>query len=350
MSKIMINIGNRLVGEDEPVLIIAEAGVNHNGSMDMALRMVDEAVQFGADCIKFQTFETDNIETKHSLKPSYFNGRDSGLDKLAYLKSVEFNKEEFKKIKDYCDSKNIMFLSTVSDTSGLELLLSIGVLAIKVGSSDTVNLPLLKEIGKTGLPLILSTGISTLKDVDIAVKSLSDFGCRQMAILQCTSEYPCSAEELNLNVIKTMRKRYDCPIGFSDHSKGNYVAVAAIALGAKIIERHFTLDRSLPGVDHAASSTPQEMKELVKLIRTTEKALGNGEKIIQPHEREHLITMRKSVVAASDFPKGTVITYDKIKVKRPGTGISPLEIDRVITKRLKIEVKEDDIIKWDMLE
>lgn len=345
-----IKIGNRLIGRGHPVFIIAEAGVNHNGSLDRAISMVDEAVACGTDCVKFQTFETENIETRHSLKPSYFKGRASEFDKISYLKSVELSREGFRKLKDHCRSKNILFLSTVSDEAGLEVLLSIGVPALKVGSTDTVNLPLLRLCGRSGLPVILSTGISTLSDVDTSVKELVMSGASEIVLMQCTSAYPSSVEELNLRVIETFMKRFNVPVGLSDHSLGNYAAIAAVALGASVIEKHFTLDKTLPGVDHAASASPEEFRELVKVIRLTEKALGSYEKAVEPQEAEHLLTMRKSLVARKDLPEGTVFSYTDILCKRPGTGISPIDIDKVISKRLKVALGKDDIITWDMLE
>jgi len=345
-----IKIGDKLIGENCPVFIIAEAGVNHNGSLDLAISMVDEAVNFGADCIKFQTFITDNVETKQSIKPSYFLGRDSNIDKISYLKSLELSKDQLKEIKDYCGLKGIMFLSTVSEYGGLDLLLSIGVQAIKIGSTDTNNLPLLRRVARTNLPVLLSTGISVIGDVVMALENLRNYGAKDIAILHCTSEYPCRPEELNLKVVGNFINKFDCPIGFSDHSIGSFAAVAAVALGAKIIEKHFTLDRKLPGVDHPASAEPGEMQELVRLIRITEKSLGNGEKIIQPNEAEHLLTMRKSVVAAKEIPKGTVLNDSHITCKRPGTGILPKDFDKVAGRRSKIDISKDVLITWDMLE
>ncbi len=344
-----MNIGERMIGKGQPVFVIAEAGVNHNGDFDVAMQMVDEAAKTGADCIKFQTFKIENIETRHSLKPSYFKDRDGGMDKIEYLKSLELTTDEFAAIKERCKEQKIEFLSTVSELGGLNMLLSFGVDAIKIGSTDTINLPLLKTVAETKLPIILSTGISQIDDIDVSVNVLKEAGCTELAILQCTSEYPCPADELNLRVIPKYIERYQVPIGFSDHSQGNYAAVAAVSLGAMIIEKHFTLDKKMYGVDQAASSTPGEMKEMVKLIRLTEEALGDGKKKIQPNEEEHLITMRKSIVAARPLKRGEILEAKDLVSKRPGGGILPLQMDKVIGCRLNSDLAKDDFLKWEML-
>lgn len=342
-------IGNRIVSHQSPALVVAEAGINHNGNMEMALHLIDAAARAGADAIKFQTFSTAHCESRYALKPDYFADRDSGLSKHEFSSRLEFDKFQFKDLRSYCNEKGILFFSMAADEPSLDLLVEIGAVAVKIGSSDTLNFPLFKAIGASGLPVIYSTGISSLDDVVSAVGYLRANGVEQMAILQCTSQYPVPYGEVNLRAIDVFRKKFCMPVGLSDHSHGFHVALAAVARGACIIEKHFTLSRNLPGVDHAASIEPNELEHLVSQIRDIEAALGNGEKKIEHSESEHLTTMRKSLFSMQEIRKGTRLTSRHIAAKRPGGGILPSEIDRFLGRRAAVDIPADEFIRWDML-
>lgn len=345
-----IRIGRRIIGDRHPCFIIAEAGINHNGNLDMAMQLIDHAKQSGADCIKFQTFNTKASESIHSLKPSYFKGRDGNKSKHDFSRSLEFSRDQFKTLREYCGRSNIMFLSTATDLPSLKLLISIGVDAIKIGSSDTNNFMLLKNAAQTRLPIFLSTGISTFHDIQDSVDFLRSNGSGNVSVLQCTSQYPVPYSQVNLNAMKSFKEKFSLPVGYSDHSAGYHVPVAAVAAGANIIEKHFTLSRNLPGVDHIASIEPFEFKLMVKFIRDVEQSLGNGIKEIESSEKEHLMTMRKSIVAARGIRAGKPITEKDITVKRPGTGLSPKHYYRIIGKKLNTDLKPDDIIKEEMID
>jgi sialic acid synthase SpsE len=345
-----VRIGDRLVGPGQPCFIIAEAGVNHNGSFTLAKQLVDLAAECGVDAIKFQTFVTDHVESKSALKPSYFVGRESEEDKKAFSRSLELSFESFAELKKHAELKGVIFLSTACDPVSLDFLVNLGVSAVKIGSSDTNNFPLLRKAARTGLPIILSTGISTMEGVRSAIDDLRENHCDQLIVMQCTSSYPIQPSDVHLNVMQTYMDQFFCPVGLSDHTMGIHVAMAAAALGASIIEKHFTISRHLPGVDHPASLEPREMRELVEGIRAIESAFGKSEKSILPVEEEYVITMRKSIVAARDLPAGTVLSSNDLLVKRPGTGIPPSEIDRLIGKRLKVPVNNDELLSWEMLE
>ena len=345
-----IKIGRRIIGDNRPCFIIAEAGINHNGNLDMAMQLVDFAIKSGANCIKFQTFNTKACESIHALKPSYFKGRDGNKTKHDFSSSLEFSRSQFKSLRDYCCRNNIMFLSTAADLPSLKLLMSIGVDAIKIGSSDTNNFMLLKKAAQTRLPIFLSTGISTLQDIEDSVDFLLNNGSIKVSILQCTSQYPAPYSQVNLNAMKSFKNKFSLPVGYSDHSAGYHIPVAAVAAGANIIEKHFTLSRNLAGVDHIASIEPHEFKLMVKLIRDVEQALGSGIKNIESSEQEHLKTMRKSVVAARRINAGRIITEKDITVKRPGTGMNPKYFYRIIGKTLNVDLKPDDIINEDMID
>ncbi|MDD4625226.1 MAG: N-acetylneuraminate synthase family protein [Candidatus Pacebacteria bacterium] len=342
-----IKIGNKLIGSGQPCFIIAEAGVNHNGNLDLAFKLVDEAKKAGADCVKFQTFYAENIESKNAVKPDYFQGRDNNLSKMEFMKSLELKPDEFSKLKDYCDKKDIIFMSSLCDPKSFEVLTNIKVSAFKIGAPDSLNVPLLRSATKTGIPILLSTGITNIQDIEFVVNDIKTHGNSEIALFQCTSQYPAPYGEINLKVIEFLKEKFDCPVGLSDHSEGIFIPVAGVAMGANMIEKHFTLSRNLPGVDQPASIEPQELKEMVYNIRKTEEAIGKKEKSIQPSEKEHLISMRKSLVAAKKIGENYLVQETDILVKRPGNGISPTEIDKLIGKRTKKPIEQDDLFSWD---
>ena len=329
-----VNIGNKKVGEGHSVFIIAEAGVNHNGSLRLAKKMVGVAKSVGADAIKFQTFKTEGLVVKRGPQ---FN----------MLRQLELNKRDFKALSDYCRKKKIIFLSTPFDSNSSYFLYKLGVPAFKIASGELTNVPLLQQVAGYIKPVILSTGMSTLKEVVEAVKVIYSAGNRALVLLHCTSNYPAKYSDVNLRAMDTLKKKFDTPVGYSDHTKGLEVSVAAVARGANIIEKHFTLDRTLPGPDHKASLEPDELKSFVNAIRNTEKAMGDG--IKKPCYSEDRIKKiaRKSIVAACDIPRGSVLTEDMLSIKRPGRGIEPRYLSRLIKKRTRVNVKKDQVFTWE---
>jgi len=340
----------KYLNQGESVFIVAEAGINHNGHFDLALELIKKAKESGANCVKFQTFRTEACESKHSMSPDYFKGRAFGKNKLDWSKRLEFTPAQFESLRNFCIEKNIAFLSTACDRPSLDILLDLGVPAIKIGSSDTNNLPLLRAVGASGQPVVLSTGISTSEDVDQAVITLRSNGNEELVLLQCTSQYPTPAEQINLRVMHTFKEKYNCIVGFSDHSAGLHIPVAAVTMGAELLEKHFTLSRNLGGVDQLASIEPHEFKIMVEQIRDVERSIGDGVKVVQPCEREHTLTMRKSLVASTFLPKGHELQPHDIEVKRPGGGLTPDRIDELIGKRVNKDIQPDDFIIFDLLD
>ena len=338
-----ITIAGKKIGKGNPCFIIAEAGINHNGDLELAKRLVEEAKNAGADAIKFQT----HLPEKEMLKDN-FSGGHIGESLFDLLKKFELSKEDHIALRDYAKEKGIIFMSTPFSKEAADLLEEIGVPAYKIGSGEMTNQPLLRHIAEKGKPMILSTGMSTLEEIEETVnfvKGIND----KIAILHCTSTYPTKYEDVNLKVIETLSQKFGIPIGLSDHSIGIYTALAAVAIGANIVEKHFTSDKELPGPDQKASINPAELKELVKGTRAREKALGSEKKVIDD-EKPNQDIARESVVTIAKIPAGTVISKEFVWVKRPGTGIPAKELEKVIGKKAKKEIKADTIIKWDDLE
>jgi N,N'-diacetyllegionaminate synthase len=332
------------------VFIIAEAGINHNGDFDLALELIRQAKKAGADCVKFQTFRYSASESRHSTLPGYFESRFGFSSKRDWYDSIEFSAEQFRQLRACCEEEQIAFLSTACDIDGLRVLLEIGADAVKVASCDTNNDYLLKEIGASDLPVILSTGMSTLDEVDHALKVLREAGCRDIALMQCTSQYPTPPDAVNLRVLKTFRNRFGLPVGLSDHTQGIHIPIAAAALGARMIEKHFTISRDLPGVDHPASIEPHELREMVRCIRETETALGDGVKSVHPTEADNVKDMRRSLMAARPLKAGTILRQEDITAKRPGYGMAPSKIGEILGKRLKTDMETEDLFEPSMVE
>ena len=345
-------IGNKLVGENAPCLIIAEAGSNYNGSLEIAKKLVDAAVEAHADVVKFQTFKADLIVTKSTPKAQYQKqGENDGQSYYDLLKWLEIPDEDWRKLKQYCEQKGIIFMSTPHSGSwSVDLLEELGVPAYKLGSGDLTNLPFLEYVAKKGKPMIISTGMAVMAEIKEAVETIHAAGNYQLAVLQCTTSYPLEIEDVNLRAMDTISQEVGTIVGFSDHTLENEAALAAVARGAKIIEKHFTIDKNLPGPDHKASATPEEFRELVTGIRKVEKALGSAEKIPTAIEQEIAKIARKSIFAAKYIPTGTLITEDMLAIKRPGTGLLPKQLNEVIGKRAKEDLSPDTIISWEMLE
>jgi N-acetylneuraminate synthase/N,N'-diacetyllegionaminate synthase len=340
------DLNGRRIGDGNPCFIIAEAGVNHNGHLEMAKRLIDAAVDSGADAVKFQNFKAERIVSAAAPKADYQKATTSAAEsQLEMIRRLEMSAEMTRSISAYAAARNILFLSTAFDEESVDLLDSLGVPGFKVGSGDLTNLPLLEFIGSKRKPVILSTGMSYLQEVQTAVSTLTGSGCPQIALLQCVSAYPADPAAANLNVIGTLKATFDVPVGFSDHALGSELAIAAVALGADIIEKHITLDCSLPGPDHRASLTPPAFKEMVRSIRLVESALGDGVKRPTAIEQNIRDVARRSIVAACNIPAGAVIGRDMLAFKRPGTGLSPGEWKSIVGKKAVREIPSDTLIR-----
>ncbi|HUT28017.1 MAG TPA: N-acetylneuraminate synthase [Methanomassiliicoccales archaeon] len=343
-----VSIGDRKIGKGNPTYIIAEAGVNHNGDVELALKLVDVAAAAGADAVKFQTFKADRLVAKGAKKAEYQRNA-SDEDQLQMVKRLELRIEEFSRIHRRCLEKGIEFLSTPFDHGSLGDLVDMGMRAIKVPSGELNDLPFLGLVRDRGLPVILSTGMGSLEEVDRAVDVFTSANV-PLILLQCTTSYPASFETLNLRVIQSMGERYNVPVGLSDHSPDLTAPITAVALGASLIEKHFTLDKAMDGPDHRASLDPVELKQMVEAIRNVERSLGDGVKRPFLQELEIAKVARRSVVATKDIPKGAVITREMLILKRPGIGIPPEEMDSVVGKKANRRIKADEVLKWRMLE
>ena len=325
--------------------IIAEAGVNHNGRLDLALKLCDAAKEAGVDAVKFQTWKTELIISKETEKADYQKAN-TGSDESQFdmLKKLELSYNDFVTIKEYCDKIGIQFLSTADESESLDFLCTLGIPFIKLGSGDINNIPYLRYIGKKGLPVIISTGMSNMKDVSLAYETLQEAGAKDITLLHCTSNYPCPMNEVNLKAMLTIKDAFKCKVGYSDHTMGIEIPVAAVALGAEIIEKHFTLDRDMEGPDHLASLEPNELAEMVKQIRHIEEALGTG--IKEPNESEKKISsvVLKSIVAKHNIKKGEILNDNNLAIKRSGKGISAVHWDLIVGTKAKLDYKSDEPI------
>lgn len=327
-------------------IIIAEAGVNHNGSLDLAFRMVDAAAEAGADYIKFQTFKTESLVTAGCEAAGYQKKNAGARTQQEMLRSLELSYKDFRSLKDYCDKKGIGFLSTPFDNESVEFIASLHPDFMKVPSGEITNLPYLRKIAKTGIPTIISTGMCTLEDIAKALEPFykAGYSADKLILLHCTTQYPTPMEDVNLLAMLTLSKEFNLPAGYSDHTRGIEIPVAAAALGAVVIEKHFTLSRQMEGPDHKASLEPGELASMVKSIRNVEKALGDGKKEIKDSERLNILAARRSIVAKRHIPEGAVITEEDICAKRPASGISPMLWDSVVGSRALRSYSPDDPI------
>lgn len=335
-------------------LIIAEAGVNHNGSLDLARQLIDAAAQAGVDYVKFQTFRADKLVTRDARQAAYQSrnindGRDSQYE---MLKRLELSPEDHHTLIDYCHEKGVSFFSTAFDLPSIDFLNTLGpdrkgLSLWKVPSGELTNFPYLRAIGLTGKPVILSTGMATLTEIEQAIGVLTRFGTPKngITLLHCTTEYPAPKDQVNLRAMETMRKHFGMPAGYSDHTEGIEIPVAAVAMGAVVIEKHFTLDRTLPGPDHKASLEPTELCEMVRQIRNVEAAMGDGTKEPAPAEQPNIPIARKSIVAATAIKRGELFTEENITAKRPGTGLSPMVWESVVGQRAGRDFEADEAIE-----
>lgn len=328
------------------VYVIAEAGVNHNGSLVLAKQMVDKAKEAGVDCIKFQTFISKNIVSKSADKAEYQKQQtNSSESQLEMLQKLELSFDDFRELKEYCRIKKIEFLSTAFDFDSIDFLKSLDMNIWKIPSGEITNLPYLIKIGNLNKQVILSTGMSTMEDIKAALTALRKNGSGEITVLHCTTEYPTPYEDVNLNAMNTIKKEFNVSVGYSDHTRGIEIPIAAVAMGAKVIEKHFTLDRNMEGPDHKASLEPDELKAMVSAIRNVESAIGSGDKIPAKSEKKNMAIARKSIIASCSIKKGEVFTEKNITVKRPGTGISPMRWFEVLGKVAKRDYKEDELIE-----
>jgi N-acetylneuraminate synthase len=331
-------------------LIIAEAGVNHNGDIEIAKKLVDVACEAGVDAVKFQTFKADKLVTKKAEKAEY-QKKNTNNNETQYqmLKKLELAYDDHKELISYCEKKDIMFISTPFDIDSVDLLEDLGVELYKVGSGDLTNMPLLKYIARKNKPIILSTGMANLGEVEEAISWIKEEGNNDIILLHCTTSYPTAYQDVNLRAMETMRQAFKLPVGYSDHTMGIEVSIAAVAMGACVIEKHFTLDKTMEGPDHKASLNPKELKLMVKSIRNIEKSMGNGIKKCTTNEENTKKVARKGIVTVREIKKGEKIKSDMITVKRPENGIKPKYINKIIGYVALENIQKDSSIKWNMI-
>ncbi len=328
--------------------IIAEAGVNHNGSLELAKKLVDVAIEAGADAVKFQTFKAESAISSYTPLAEY-QKKNLGEEKsqLEMVKELELSFADFEKLKKYCDEKGILFLSSPFDIESARFLKDLGLQMFKIASGEITNYPLLKEIGSYRKEVILSTGMADLGEIEDALDVLIESGTKKenITVLHCNTEYPTPFEDVNLRAMLTIKEAFKVRVGYSDHTLGIEVPIAAVALGAEVIEKHFTLDKNLPGPDHKASLDPGELKTMIKAIRNIEKAIGDSIKKPSPSEKKNIPIVRKSIVAKRPIKKGEILTEENLTTKRPGTGISPMRWREIIGRKAQRDFKKDELIK-----
>lgn len=366
-EEIVVDWMDKKIGKNHPVFIIAEAGVNHNGSLDLAMKLIDAAVYAGADAVKFQTFKSENLITKNADRAEYQKKNLGGEEtQLQMLKKLELKYEDFFKLKNYCDRKGIMFLSTPHTQDTLNFLNKI-VPMFKIGSGDLTNIPFLRKVASFQKPMILGTGMANLSEIKEALEAISLQGNENVVFLHCTTNYPCPLNEVNLKAMLTMQNELNCLIGYSDHTIGDDVCLLAQENGAVVLEKHFTLDKNMHGPDHKASANPEELKELISKVREQEsingnnisrslnenvlnKIMGNENKEPTKSELKIMKLIRKSIISNKKINKGDKIEESSIIIKRPGTGLHPREYFNLIGKTSNKDIEKDELIKLEDLE
>lgn len=346
-----ITIGDRTVGGGAPCFVIAEAGVNHNGDLEMAKRLIDVAAEAGADAVKFQTFRAEDLATADAPKARYqeeTTGSNEG--QLEMLKRLELDEAGHKTLAGHCRLRGILFLSSPFDEACADMLEDLGVPAFKIPSGELTNLPFLRHVAAKGRPMIVSTGMATLSEVFAAVEAIREAGNPGLTLLHCVSAYPAQPEDANLRAMDAMMEAFHLPVGWSDHTAGIEISLAAVALGAAVIEKHFTLDRSLPGPDHRASLEPDELRAMIRAIRNIEASLGDGTKAPTADEAEVAAMARKSLVAARDLGAGTVLADGDLAARRPGTGLPPGRLDEFLGRMLIRDLAAGTLLAEDMLQ
>ena len=345
-----MKIGPKTVGAGSPCYVIAEAGANHNRDLDVARRLIDVAVRAGADAVKFQTYSGHTMYSTKTPRFEYL-GEMGAQPAHQLLEDISLPREWQPILAEHCRAQGIEFLSTPFDVQAVDELDALDVAAFKIASFELVDLPLIRYTATKGRPIVFSTGMATLAEIDEAVQAARDAGIGDIALLQCASLYPAPPSIMNLRTIPAMEAAFGVPTGLSDHTRGVHVAAAAVALGARLVEKHFTLDRAMPGPDHPFAIEPDELCDLVAHIRDVEAALGDGVKRgPSPEESKEMYTKaRRSVVAAADIPSGTMLTRDMLTVKRPGFGIPPKFIEALVGRVARCDIETDDILTWEMV-
>lgn len=340
----MIDCGTVRIGAGQPTFLIAEAGVNHNGSFERALELIDIAVEAGADAIKFQTFRADRLVLP-TAKQARYQAENTGVveSQLEMLRRLELSFDEMAILKARCEERGILFLSTPFDEESVDWLERLGVPMYKLSSGDLTNVPLLRKVARTGKPLILSTGMANLGEIEAALQEVER---DRVVLLHCTTDYPARLSGVNLRAMDTMAAAFGVPIGYSDHTEGVEISLAAVARGAVVVEKHFTYDRAAEGPDHKASLSPEELRHLVRSVRAIEQALGDGRKACTDEERENVHIVRKSVVTAVPISAGTVIEDTMLTTMRPGHGISALHFDLVVGKTATCDLPAHHLLEW----
>ena len=346
-----VEIGGHPVDPGAPCFVIAAAGVNHNGDLDLARRLLDVAVEAGADAVKFQTFNAARLVSADAPKADYqtqtTDPRESQLD---MLQALELDEAAHRELQAYCRRNETLFLSSPFDEGSADLLAELDVPAYKLGSGEVTNWPLLRHVAAKGRPVILSTGMATLAEVDDAVRVVNEAGNQALVLLHCVTNYPADAGDANLRAMATMAEAFEVPVGYSDHTRGSAVPLAAVALGACVIEKHITLDRTMPGPDHQASAEPDEFKQLVAAIRDVERSLGSGIKQPAPSEAANREVVRRSIASSRAIAEGATITLDMLKMVRPASGLAPALTPEVIGRRARHAIPTDTLLSWEDLE
>jgi sialic acid synthase SpsE len=344
-----VKIGGRAVGAGEPVLIVAEIGVNHMGDAGLARELIDAASEAGADAVKFQSFSADRLVRHGTPKAPYQRAATGGAaDQYEMLRSLELGREELQGLKRHCEEKGLIFISTPFDPERARELAEMGVSVIKIGSADLTDALLLEAAAEAGVPLILSTGMSSLEEIGRALYLVRDEGASEVVLLHCVSAYPAEEDSLNLRFISTLRDAFECPVGFSDHTGGVVAAPLAAAAGACLIEKHLTLDRTMEGPDHEASLEKEEMRAMVEGVREAERMLGTPGKELDPEEMRNAALARKSLVFALDLPAGTHVEREHLASKRPADGISPMDYRDFTGRVLSRPVSADDLVREEL--
>ncbi|NJK91161.1 MAG: N-acetylneuraminate synthase [Blastochloris sp.] len=343
-------MGARWIGPGHPSFIIAEAGVNHNGDIGLAKKLVRVAAEAGADAVKFQTFKAESLVTVDAPKAEYQN-RNTGSSESQFemLQKLELGYEQFRELADFCRECGILFLSTAFDEESADFLNGLEMPAFKIPSGELTNLPLIRHVSAYGKPVLISTGMANLEEVGKGLEAARAAGCKEILLFHCLSNYPANPAEVNLRAMGTMEKAFDVPVGYSDHTLGVDISLAAVAAGACMIEKHFTLDPELPGPDHKASLDPSELAEMVQGIRALEKVLGHGRKEPAESEKAVAAVARRSLVAACRIGKGEIITAGMLLIRRPGTGLPPSEYDQVLGRRAAREIPEGTVMQEELL-
>ena len=348
-----IKIENKYIGNDEPIFFIAEAGVNHNGSTDYGFKLIDIAVSAGADAVKFQTFKAENLNTINAPKSQYHidtTGNDKEQSWYDLLKSQEISLEMHKELIRYCKEKDIIFLSTPYDEESADLLESLNISAFKIASTDTNNLPFLKYVAKKKKPMIISSAMCNYEEVVEALETIKSEGVDEVVVCQCTGNYPSRIEDSNLRVIQKYKRELDCLVGFSDHTLDFINPVLSVGMGISLYEKHFTIDKEMEGPDHRMSLNPEELKRTISILRKAELSMGNENKTVLDDELENRQKLRKSVVAARSIKKNEIISIDMLAIKRPGVGILPKEIYKLVGSKAKTNIEQDSLISYEILD